>query len=908
MSTQNPNQAEIVRALRILHSEGDTFEIRAPKAAHMGTASGYFTDPSSAAKQVLAMLDGKAPGVYVTLNPVQSDLLARAAQRIKPRADATTQDRDVTRRRWLLLDFDTQRPTGISATDVEHEAALNRAKEIADVLATWGWPAPVIADSGNGAHLLYRLDLPNDDAARDLVSRTLKVLAALVDDPEGQPIRVCLDTTVGNAGRIVKLYGTLAAKGDSTPDRHHRRAALLQVPDEAQIVTAEQLEDLSAALGMRPGESPSPSNSAHIGHQDDYHIADFGRYLDQRGVAYRETDLGQGTRRYVLDACVWNAGHTDHSAWAIQWSNGSIAVGCSHNSCQGKRLREFRDTLEPGWDKALSRARQSGSANSGRREAAKREKGERSSGGSQAGPSHDPPLESSRRAPPSGMRSDAYYGLAGDIVRALEDHTEADPDGVLVQVLAIFGAIAGRKTHFKASADRHYPNLFVVLVGDTSAGRKGMSWGVARHVFTLLPEIEDWLYEHTLPGGMSSGEGLIHPVRDYEPNDDAEPGKKAKPEPLQSDKRVIVYEGEFSSVLKMPSRDGNNLSEVQRRAWDGTVLQTLTKNAPERASGAHIAIVGNITREELIRYLSQTETANGFGNRYLWVHVSRSKSLPDGGDLDGALDTLRPLAQRLRAAIDFVEVLNEYHVMTRDDKARLLWHREYDRLTEGYPGLFGAMTARGAPQVMRLATIYALLDCSQVIRAPHLKAALAVWDYVEDSVRYIFGDALGDPTADTILRRLRATPEGVTRTEISSLFARHAKAAEIDRGLALLSERNLARCEKEESEGGRPTERWFSTMLTASANVRSAKKAKKVPPLNALAEASAEIAQMTGTPTPSAVRRYCLSCQGERTFFDGQHCAVCQWQFGSPAALGTQSTEATAPDDSGEWTEVAVAG
>lgn len=440
----------------------------------------------------------------------------------------------------------------------------------------------------------------------------------------------------------------------------------------------------------------------------------------------------------------------------------------------------------------------------------------------------------SQRQPPAPMRLEAYYGLAGDVVRAIAPHTEADPDGILVQFLAIFGAYAGRKTCFKVSADRHYPNLYAVLVGDTASGRKGMSWGAARYIFTKIPVLDDWPKEHTI-GGMSSGEGLIHPVRDYREvgeGEDTEEGKKRPPEPLRIDKRVLVRESEFSSVLKMPTRDGNNLSEVQRRAWDGDVLQTLTKNSPERATGAHITIVGNITREELARYLSQTDTANGFANRYLWVHVARARLLPDGGDLD-SLD-LSFLIERLKKALQSIEKLAEHHVMARDNAARELWHEHYERLTTTAPGLFGAMTARAAAQVMRLAMIYALLDCEQVIRVQHLEAALAVWEYVENSVRYLFGDALGDPIADTILRKLRATPEGVTRTAISELLGRHAKATDIDRALALLQEHRFARYEKGsrvEGEKGRPTERWFSTALTANtANVRNAKEANKIPP------------------------------------------------------------------------------
>jgi len=810
-ATQKPFQAEIERALRLLHGEGTTFEVRAPKTASMGTASGYFIDPVLAASQVAAVLDGKAPGIYVTLNPVKPDLLARAHNRIKARADATSADSDITRRRWLLLDFDTQRPAGISATDAEHDAALARMEAVAVFLTEMGWPDPVMADSGNGGHLLYRIDLPNDAASRDIVNRTLQALAGFTDDAEGQPIRVCLDTSVGNAGRIGKLYGTLAAKGDNVPDRPHRRAKLLSVPGHAEIVAPHLLQDLCNELGMPKGESQQQQREkASAGHKGPRHIADFGAYLSQHNITY--TDRGvhpqTGAHRYLLDACVW-AGHTDHSAWAMQFgdSDRTIAVGCSHNSCQGKRLREFRDAVEPGWDSG-PRTKQG----------THREESEERSKAGEGDTSHT--SLSSHPKPPEKMSPVAFQGIAGDIVAAIEPHTEADPVAILAQFLTVAGNIIGRRAHFRAEQDRHYPNLFTVLVGDTSKARKGSSYGQA--IMPLKGIQDDWLKEHVI-SGLSSGEGLIHVLRDYDPTEGGSNRKAPAPQPtiLQNDKRLLVKESEFASVLKMPARDGNTLSTTLREAWDGGVLSTLTKNAPERATGAHISVIGHITRDELRRYLSETERANGFGNRFLWLHVKRSKLLPDGGNLDSV--DFASLQMRLQDTIDFARRLGN-HMLTRDPQARLRWHEVYERLSEGMPGLFGAMTARAEAQVMRIASIYALLDRSPVIRLAHLDAALAVWNYAEDSVRYIFGDALGDPTADTLLRELRGHRDGMTRWDITNTLGRHVKSDAIDRALQILQERNLAYCEQVQT-GGRPSTLWHAVRTRDGA--KKAKDAKE---------------------------------------------------------------------------------
>jgi DNA-binding transcriptional ArsR family regulator len=149
-----------------------------------------------------------------------------------------------------------------------------------------------------------------------------------------------------------------------------------------------------------------------------------------------------------------------------------------------------------------------------------------------------------------------------------------------------------------------------------------------------------------------------------------------------------------------------------------------------------------------------------------------------------------------------------------------MWADVYPQLSEGKPGLLGAMIARAEAQTMRLACLYALLDRSSVIRADHLLAAVALWTYCEDSARWIFGDVLGDPVADEILRSLRRSPKGMTRTEIARLFSNHREKQELARALALLLEEGLVSYEKE-STGGRPGERWRATTQGCEKSERS---------------------------------------------------------------------------------------
>jgi hypothetical protein len=324
---------------------------------------------------------------------------------------------------------------------------------------------------------------------------------------------------------------------------------------------------------------------------------------------------------------------------------------------------------------------------------------------------------------------------------------------------------------------------------------------------TATAERKEWS-SACITSGLSSAEGLIWSIRDpiYK-RVRQEDGSYVEEEtdPGVQDKRLLVYEPEFASVLKQTERQGNTLSALLRQAWDGQALRQLVKNNAAVATDPHISVVGHITSEELRRYLTQTETANGFGNRHLWLCADRSKVLPLGGRIDAAMmDVLRG---ELVAAVTFARTAGE---MRRDEEATAVWCDIYGPLSEGKPGLAGALLARAEAHVMRLAMLYALLDRSALIRAPHLLAALALWDYCERSVYYVFGDGLGDPVADDLLRLLRTCPGGMTRLEISDYFKRNVPADRIGRALGLLLQHKLARFERQPGTSGRPAERWFA--------------------------------------------------------------------------------------------------
>ncbi len=210
-----------------------------------GTLSGYFTDRRKMAVAAAAW-SGKASGVYFTLNLVHPDLFARSANRLTEFARHTTGDRDILWRAWLPLDFDPVRRAGISSTNEEHRAALERAEACEAYLAkAFGWTGGVRADSGNGAHLLYRIDWPNDGLHGHQVRELLHGIATVFSDDEVQ-----VDTATFNAARIWKVYGTLACKGDDVPERPYRRARLLcPGAGVSPLIAPAQAEDLEGGWG-----------------------------------------------------------------------------------------------------------------------------------------------------------------------------------------------------------------------------------------------------------------------------------------------------------------------------------------------------------------------------------------------------------------------------------------------------------------------------------------------------------------------------------------------------------------------------------------------------------------------------------------------------------------------------------
>jgi P4 family phage/plasmid primase-like protien len=322
---------EILRAARALFAPGEVVEVRVPKAGAAKTISGYFSDLERMAKAVAHLEAAGHPGVYWTINPVDPALLGRADHKLKSFAAYTTSDTDVVSRRWLPIDLDPKRPAGIASSEAEHQAALELAERIQAALAAEGWPEGIRADSGNGAHLLYALELPNDAASTELIKRCLHTLA------ERYSGEVEVDRTTFNASRIFKAYGTTARKGDGTADRPHRRSGLVSVPDAVVPISRELLLRLAGPAAPARGTQTRGTPKEF----------DLQAFLGRHGIQYRTPVSYQGGLKFVLEECPFNPEHKAPDAAVFERPDG-LGFRCLHNSCQGRDWREFRELLEPG--------------------------------------------------------------------------------------------------------------------------------------------------------------------------------------------------------------------------------------------------------------------------------------------------------------------------------------------------------------------------------------------------------------------------------------------------------------------------------------------------------------------------------------------------------------------------------
>jgi hypothetical protein len=406
---------------------------------------------------------------------------------------------------------------------------------------------------------------------------------------------------------------------------------------------------------------------------------------------------------------------------------------------------------------------------------------------------------------PPTLREPALHGLAGEVVRALAPHSEADPAALLLQFLAAFGNLIGSNPHALVGSTRHALNLFVILVGETSKARKGTSW---RQVAELFAEADPAWARQRVTTIRPTPANILESLRDREPT-------RESARESANDRRLFLLAEEFASVLPLLSRQSGQLSALLRCAWDGSDLTAHDGHHVVRAIAPHISLVGHISQFELVQRFSNDQCHNGFANRCLWVSARRSQSLPEGGSVPP--DQSAALVRELTRITHWVNSQPQL-IFRRTEEARALWNDCYPALSQSRADAYGAATSRAEAQVLRLSALYAALDASPIVETCHLHAALAVWDYCQASARLFFDGAPLDPTAHRINDAMSKHPEGLSKTQLRALFHGHITVERIDRALEELASLGLVACQTKAGGRGRPATQWAAIKAAQPGN------------------------------------------------------------------------------------------
>ena len=316
------------KAIEILKPDNELFEIRICPPDRRRALSGYFKTVEKLI-QAFDKVDLANTNIYITLNKLKEACYSRQ-QRDTFRAGAnTTADSDIDRREWLFIDLDPIRATGVSSTKEEKQAAAEMAKNVKDYLNGLGFSEPIGADSGNGYHLLYRIDMPNDKESHKIIESCLKVLATLFNNDQ-----VKIDTVNANASRICKLYGTLAQKGSWTKERPHRQSFIFA--SNYGVTDVQYLKKLAAEL-----REPERTFSRQT---EDF---DLLPWMDKNGLKIFRESEGDDCTIYALEECPFDHSHQHGDSKIFHYRNGAIAFKCHHNSCQQYKWQDVRKLFEP---------------------------------------------------------------------------------------------------------------------------------------------------------------------------------------------------------------------------------------------------------------------------------------------------------------------------------------------------------------------------------------------------------------------------------------------------------------------------------------------------------------------------------------------------------------------------------
>lgn len=694
-----PDAALLAACWQSLVRPGDVHEVRAPKTRRgplrlFGVASGYFDD-DEAFLEALSEIGGEdAEGVYLTLNPVNPALLARAANRLIDGKPITTSDADIVRRRHLLIDFDPVRPSGISATNEERTASLIvREAVLAYLTNELGWPPPVASvETGNGAALIYRIRLANDEPARLLVEGVLRGLAAAFNTE-----RVTVDTTNANAARIVKVVGTVAAKGDSTTDRPWRLATATFQPAPLPVSDGQLAAVAAMAPPIKQGKTQASMPDAS------WEVRDL---LRARGIGWSERAKPWGTV-LELDRCLTSDDHTD-AACIIEFPSGALAYRCLHNRCADKTWADVRGIL------GVPKREPYGAFTVGGKAAGDRDEHVRSSASSHGHPPPNEPSEDVAFAP-TPIPDVAYYGWFREYVDLVEPTTEGAPAFHLASALALTAATMGRRICTIYASDELYANLFCLLIGPAGRAKKDTAIKRALKIPQLPgPGLRMHSVDFEVLRDIGSDVGLVSALKDHN--------------------NILLYITEFKKLMGYARRQSTN-TIIPRliEAFDTPpILQNKVKGNPLEAKLPYLTLIAAIQPDILTEQMSEGDISSGFANRLMYFVGTGTGPKPSAPNLD-SLSAWQLFDDLTRAIGSYPDGT----VLPMLEEARPRWDAwyvaDYNRPVANEDE--DTMHIRLAVMIRKVALIYAVSEAAPGIGDRHIAAAIALIEWMWVNMR-----------------------------------------------------------------------------------------------------------------------------------------------------------------------------
>lgn len=328
------DESTIRQTISLLKPDNELFEIRiiGKGSNRKRIISGYFTDADTLIKQ-FDLIDPRNTNIYITINKVNEDCYSREQHDCFRQTDSNTHDHEIDAYEWLFIDLDPIRVADVSSSDQELAEALELADKVYIYMKSLGFYEPIRAMSGNGHHLLYKINLLNTDDNKRLVERCLTNLSTLFNTD-----KVKIDIVNHNQSRVCKLYGTRAQKGANTAKRPHRMSCITSVPEEIK----ENSLDILQVLAEELPEAPKPQKSTSVSSEFDIET-----WMYEHGLEPMRKDTGTDCVIYPLANCPFDSSHTNGDSKIFRYTDGAIAFKCHHNSCKGRKWQDVRALLEP---------------------------------------------------------------------------------------------------------------------------------------------------------------------------------------------------------------------------------------------------------------------------------------------------------------------------------------------------------------------------------------------------------------------------------------------------------------------------------------------------------------------------------------------------------------------------------